>query len=139
MKYILLRIPHKDSSNHLVWRYVFFNENGVESDSYHTTISDTVIDAQTLVPIGPAQQWIGLKAHNKQHIFVGDYLSDMWDGMIDHCVNCKSFQLFFQMDTDEYDYCAACNGDIHFAEFADDEDNLIVTGNYWEKKLDILP
>lgn len=73
-------------------------------------------------------QSTGLKDKNGKLIYEGDILGGSYGNLyIHYCDNCKQFQL----KANDYG-CMACEGDIHWCELVEDENELEVIGNIYE-------
>ena len=75
-------------------------------------------------------QCTGLKDKNGKLIYEGDILGGTYGNLyIHYCDKCKQFQL----KANDYG-CMACEGDIHWCELVEDENELEVIGNIYENK-----
>lgn len=75
-------------------------------------------------------QCTGLKDKNGKLIYEGDILGGTYGNLYVHyCDKCKQFQL----KANDYG-CMACEGDIHWCELVEDENELEVIGNIYENK-----
>ena len=75
-------------------------------------------------------QCTGLKDKNGKLIYEGDILGGTYGNLYVHyCDNCKQFQL----KANGYG-CMACEGDIHWCEVVEDNNELEVIGNIYENK-----
>lgn len=77
-------------------------------------------------------QCTGLKDKNGKLIYEGDILGGSYGNLyIHYCDKCKQFQL----KANDYG-CMACEGDIHWQELveSEDENELEVIGNIYENK-----
>lgn len=73
-------------------------------------------------------QCTGLKDSNGRLIYEGDILGGTYGNLyIHYCDNCKQFQL----KANDYG-CMACEGDIHWCELVEDENEIEVIGNIYE-------
>ena len=73
-------------------------------------------------------QCTGLKDKNGKLIYEGDILGGTYGNLyIHYCDNCKQFQL----KANDYG-CMACEGDIHWDEVVEDNNELEVVGNIYE-------
>lgn len=75
-------------------------------------------------------QSTGRKDKNGKLIYEGDILGGTYGNLyIHYCDKCKQFQL----KANDYG-CMACEGDIHWCELVEDENELEVIGNIYENK-----
>lgn len=90
--------------------------------TYQDRIWQALTDGETFY------QCTGSKDKNGKLIYEGDILGGTFGNLYVHyCDNCKQFQL----KANDYG-CMACEGDIHWYEVVEDNNELEVVGNIYE-------